>query len=181
MNPAEERPEAALAVRLAALVAGLGVGGWAALATRTPAPLLTLSILGALAAVSVSGTAPRRPCGATIVLMGGIGLAALLPLIALAGAPAWLGLAQFVFGAFAATLDATARSAADVIRRQGHRPIRGGLHAPRAVGVLAGAVLVTLLQSVGFEPVLATLILSAAMTIAAVVAWPYMPAASRPA
>ena len=110
-----DRPDTRLATRLAFLVAGFGVACWAPLVPFAKERLqvddgvLGLLLLclgvGSIAAMLLTGVLSARYGSRPIILAGGFGLVALLPLLAVAGSPVLLGLTLLAFGAALGSLD----------------------------------------------------------------------------
>lgn len=179
-----EKPENRLAVRLAFLVAGFGVACWAPLVPfarhRLGVDEGTLGVLllclgfGSVTAMVAAGVLSTRLGTRPVIVASGFGLAAMLPLLAVADAPWSLGLALAVFGACLGALDVAMNLNALEVERIAARPLMSGFHALYSVGGFVGAGFMTLLLSMGFEPLHATLLAAALMALAVVVAWPYV-------
>lgn len=179
-----EKPENRLAVRLAFLVAGFGVACWAPLVPfarhRLGVDEGTLGVLllclgfGSVTAMVAAGVLSTRFGTRPVIVASGFGLAAMLPLLAVADAPWSLGLALAVFGACLGALDVAMNLNALEVERIAARPLMSGFHALYSVGGFVGAGFMTLLLSMGFEPLHATLLAAALMALAVVVAWPYV-------
>jgi predicted MFS family arabinose efflux permease len=113
--PTADRPETRLATRLAFLAAGFGVACWAPLVPfakerlqvddGTLGLLLLCLGLGSIAPMLLAGAISARYGSRPIILVGGFGLAVLLPLLAVAGSPVSLGLTLIAFGAALGSLD----------------------------------------------------------------------------
>jgi MFS family permease len=185
LDPAADRPEARLAVRLAFIVAGCGITSVAALMPCLAHRLgldardLALAAIALLsgACVGAKGVGavlrrlgPRRP-----VLIGGLGSALMLPMLAFAGSPALLAAALFAFGLCAGALDVAMHATADEVARSTRRSRKRGLASIYGAAGAGGALVTSLLLAVGFEPPLVAALVAAPMMIATVVAWPYLP------
>ncbi|WP_431103498.1 hypothetical protein [Roseateles noduli] len=196
LEPATDRPEARLAVRLAFIVAGGGITCVAALMpslthrigldlwdlAMAALALLAGALIGArtLTRTRAGGggrTPEQRPpwLGARrLVLIGGLGSSSMLPVLALAGSPGLLAAALFAFGLCAGALEVAMHATADEVARSTLQRERPGLRTIYGVAGVGGALVTTLLLAVGFEPPLAAALVAAPMAIATVVAWPYV-------
>ncbi|WP_343635429.1 MFS transporter [Roseateles sp.] len=183
-EPAVEKPEHRLAVRLAFLVAGFGVACWAPLVPFARQRLgvdegalgvLLLCLgLGSVVAMAAAGMLSTRFGTRRVIVCSGFGMAALLPLLAVAGSPWTLGLVLAAFGACLGSLDVAMNINALEVERAAGKPLMSGFHGLYSVGGFIGAAFMTLLLSMDFEPLHATLLGAALMTLAVVVAWPYV-------
>lgn len=179
-----EKPEHRLAVRLAFLVAGFGVACWAPLVPfarqrlgvdeGTLGVLLLCLGLGSVAAMVAAGILCTRLGTRPVIVASGFGMAAVLPLLAVAGTPWSLGAALAVFGACLGSLDVAMNINALEVERAAGKPLMSGFHALYSVGGFIGAAFMTLLLSMDFEPLHATLLGAALMALAVVVAWPHV-------
>jgi predicted MFS family arabinose efflux permease len=182
------RPETRLATRLAFLVAGFGVACWAPLVPFAKARLrvddgalglLLLCLgLGSVAAMLLAGAINARYGSRPIILVGGFGLAVLLPLLAVAGSPVSLGLTLLAFGAALGSLDVAMNIHAVEVERAAAKPLMSGFHALFSVGGFAGATLITFLISLNIAPIASTLFASMLMAIAMAFAAPRLLRAS---
>ncbi|SEL23410.1 Fucose permease [Roseateles sp. YR242] len=181
---ATDRPETRLAVRLAFLVAGFGVACWAPLVpfarqrlgvdeAALGALLLCLG-LGSVSAMMLAGVISARHGTKPVIVVSGLGLALCLPLLTVLATPWSLGLALAVFGGCLGSLDVAMNVNAVEVEKKSQRPLMSGFHALYSVGGFAGAGFMTLLLSLDFEPLHATLLGAALMVSAIVVAWPYL-------
>lgn len=183
-EPAIEKPEHRLAVRLAFLVAGFGVACWAPLVPFARQRLgvdegalgvLLLCLgLGSVVAMAAAGMLSTRFGTRRVIVCSGFGMAALLPLLAVAGSPWTLGLVLAAFGACLGSLDVAMNINALEVERAAGKPLMSGFHGLYSVGGFIGAAFMTLLLSMDFEPLHATLLGAALMALAVVVAWPYV-------
>jgi predicted MFS family arabinose efflux permease len=179
-----EKPENRLAVRLAFLVAGFGVACWAPLVPFARQRLgvdegalgvLLLCLgLGSVVAMVAAGMLSTRFGTRPVIVCSGFGMAALLPLLAVADSPWSLGLALAAFGACLGSLDVAMNINALEVERAAGKPLMSGFHGLYSVGGFIGAAFMTLLLSMDFEPLHATLLGAALMALAIVVAWPYV-------
>lgn len=171
-----------LATRLAFLVAGFGIACWAPLVPFAKERLgvddgelgvLLLCIgIGSVLAMPVTAVLSVRFGSRPVIVASGLGLAAMLPLLAMAKAPLMLGSVLWVFGAALGSLDVAMNVHALEVERGAARPLMSGFHALFSIGGFAGAGFVTLLLSLGVSPLAGTLLAAGMMLIAVGVAWP---------
>jgi predicted MFS family arabinose efflux permease len=184
-----DRPETRLATRLSFLVAGFGVASWAPLVPfakerlhvddGTVGLLLLCLGMGSVALMFLTGVLNARYGSRPIILAGGFALAALLPLLAVAGSPVVLGMALFAFGAALGALDVAMNIHAVEVERAAGRPLMSGFHALFSVGGFAGATAMTFLLSSHVRPFASTLIAAPPMAIAMLIAAPRLMRASH--
>jgi MFS family permease len=182
-------PGARLATRLAFLVAGFGVACWAPLVPFAKERLqvddgvmglLLLCLgVGSLSAMFLAGAVSARFGSRPVILVGGFGLAVLLPLLGAAGSPVALGLTLFGFGAALGSLDVAMNIHAVEVERAAAKPLMSGFHALFSVGGFAGATAITFLLSLNVRPFASTLLASLLMAIAMVSAAPRLLRASH--
>lgn len=177
-----DRPETRLATRLAFLIAGFGLACWAPLVPFAKARLevddgvlgiLLLCLgLGSVAAMLATGMLSARYGSKPIIIASGLGLALTLPILTIASTPFTLGVTLALFGAALGSLDVAMNIHAVEVEKGADRPLMSGFHALFSIGGFIGSLLVTLLLSVHAGPLVATLLSSALMLVALVVAWP---------
>ena len=177
-----DRPATRLATRLAVLVAGFGIACWAPLVpfakTRLGVDdgvlgLLLLSLgIGSVVAMLLTGVMSARYGSKPIIIAGGLGLALVLPLLAIASSPATLALALFAFGAALGSIDVAMNIHAVEVERDAGRPLMSGFHALFSIGGFAGSALMTALLSLQLGALACTLICSVLMLVAMLAAWP---------
>jgi predicted MFS family arabinose efflux permease len=107
-----------------------------------------------------------------MVLLGGFGLVAVLPVLMLAGAPVPLAVALFVFGAALGTIDVAMNVHGAEAERLADRPLMSGFHAMWSVGGIAGAGGMTGVMSLGLSPSVAALVAATVAGAALAVAAP---------
>ena len=176
------RPATRLATRLSFLVAGFGIACWAPLVPFAKARLAiddgTLGLLllclgiGSVVAMLLTGILSARYGSKPIIIVGGLGLAVLLPMLSIAELPLTLGLSLFVFGASLGSIDVAMNIDAVEVERAAGRPLMSGFHALFSIGGFAGSTLMTALLSLHFGTLASTSICSVLMLIAMLVAWP---------
>lgn len=176
-----DRPATRLATRLAFLVAGFGIACWAPLVPFAKARLavddgvlglLLLSLgIGSVIAMLLTGVMSARYGSKPIIIAGGLGLALVLPLLAIASTPATLALVLFAFGAALGSIDVAMNIHAVEVERAAGRPLMSGFHALFSIGGFAGSALMTSLLSLELGALTCTLICSVLMLIAMLVAW----------
>lgn len=153
---------AMLATRLSFLAAGFVMACWAPLIPFAKAQvgadegifgLLLLCLgLGAIVAMPLTGYLSARTGARPMVLLGGFGLVAILPLLVLAPSVWALGLALALFGAALGTIDVAMNIHAAEVETRAARPMMSGFHAMWSVGGILGAGGLTALLSVGLSP-----------------------------
>lgn len=173
---------ARLATRLSFLVAGFGIASWAPLVPFAKARLgiddgamglLLLCLgLGSVLTMSATGALSARFGSRPIIILGGLGVALFLPLLALAGSPIALGAALFLFGAALGSIDVAMNIHAVEVERASDRPLMSGFHALFSIGGFAGASSMTLMLSLGLSPLTGVLINAALMLAAMALAAP---------
>lgn len=177
-----DRPATRLATRLAFLVAGFGIACWAPLVPFAKVRLgvddgvlglLLLSLgIGSVLTMLLTGIMSARYGSKPIIIAGGLGLALVLPLLAVASTPATLALALFAFGAALGSIDVAMNIHAVEVERDAGRPLMSGFHALFSIGGFAGSALMTALLSLQTGVLASTLICSALMLVAMLAAWP---------
>jgi hypothetical protein len=180
--PSADRPATRLATRLGFFVAGFGIAAWAPLVPFAKQRLavddgvLGLLLLclgiGSVVAMLLTGVLSARYGSKPIILVGGLGLAVVLPWLALASTPLLLGAALFAFGASLGSIDVALNIHAVEVERAAGRPLMSGFHALFSIGGFAGSAAMTALLSLHFGAFASTLICSVLIVIAMVLAWP---------
>jgi predicted MFS family arabinose efflux permease len=187
--PSADQPATRLATRLAFLVAGFGMACWAPLVPFAKARLVvddgTLGLLllclgiGSVAAMLVTGSLSARYGGKPFIIAGGLGLAVLLPPLAVANSPLTLALALLAFGAALGSIDVAMNIHAVEVERAASRPLMSGFHALFSIGGFAGSAVMTALLSLNFGTLASTLVASALILIAMFLAWPRLLRSAR--
>lgn len=177
-----DRPATRLATRLSFLVAGFGIACWVPLVPFAKdrlavddgvlGMLLLCLGLGSVAAMLLTGILSARWGTRPIILASGFGMAAVLPLLTIAGTPLALGLALLAFGASLGSLDVAMNVHGIEVEKAAGRPLMSGFHALFSIGGFAGATAMTFLLSAGLGTLASTLLCSAQMVLAMAVVWP---------
>jgi MFS family permease len=119
----------------------------------------------------ITGYISARRGARGMILLGGAGLVALLPLLMAAQTPVLLGVGLFVFGASLGTIDVAMNVHGAEVERLRRRPMMSGFHAMWSVGGIVGAGGLTFLLSLGMGPLraalAAVLVAGVALTLAA--------------
>ncbi len=159
---------ARLATRLSFFAAGYGYACWAPLipyvkanvgADEAQFGLLLLCLgLGSVLAMPVTGWIATRHGSRSMVLLGGFGMVAILPLLALAAHGYALALVLFLFGASIGTLDVAMNVHGAEVERREKRALMSGFHAQFSIGNFAGAGTMTVLLSLGLSAAISALV-----------------------
>lgn len=175
-------PQTRLATRLAFVATGFAMACWAPLVPFAKANvgvedgalgLLLLCLgVGSIVAMPLTGWLSARIGSKPMILCGGFGMVALLPLLVAARDPLSLALALLVFGAALGTIDVAMNVHAVEVERESERPLMSGFHAMFSIGGFAGAGGMTLLLSWGLSPAASALCGSALALAALLAAWP---------
>lgn len=178
------RPQTRLATRLAFLVAGFGLAGWAPLVpfardrlgvNEGELGLLLLCLgVGSVSAMMFTGMLSARYGARRVIGAGGLVMALAFPGLAIASTAWTLGAVLLIFGAALGSLDVAMNIHAIEVERDSDRPLMSGFHGLFSVGALAGAAAMTALLSSGLTPPAAAVICTALMATATLVAWPLL-------
>jgi predicted MFS family arabinose efflux permease len=184
MIPSSDQPGTRLATRLAFLVAGFGIACWAPLVPFAKIHLGinegTLGILllcigiGSVAAMLVTGPLSARYGSKPVIIVGGIGLAFLLPILPVAPTLETLGAALLLFGAALGSLDVAMNVHAVEVERAAGRPLMSGFHALFSIGGFAGSLSMTGLLSFHVGEFISTVVCAVPMFAAMLFAWPHL-------
>ena len=167
-----------LATRLAFWVSGVAASAWAPMVPFVKQRLqideaslgLLLLCLGIGSVTAMVRTGPwcaRYGCK-PIVLLGGLCMALMLPVLAVADSVLGMGAALLVFGGALGSLDVAMNIHAIEVERAAERPMMSGFHAFFSVGGFSGAALVTALLSQTFTLFSAAVVCSALLVMALV-------------
>lgn len=169
---------ARLSTRLAFLAAGFAMACLAPLfpfikaqvgANEGQFGLILLCLgLGSIIAMPITGVISARYGAKPMILLGGFGLVAFLPVLVFAPSQIVLGGALFFFGASLGTIDVAMNVHGAEIEGIEKRPLMSNFHAQFSIGGFFGAGLVTLLLSLGVEFHIAAII-GAALTLLAMI------------
>src|SRR3984957_14294501 len=131
-----DRPATRLATRLAFLVAGFGIACWAPLVPLAKQRLMiddgVLGLLllclgiGSVAAMLLTGALSAQYGSKPMIVVGGLGVAVLLPLLSIASSPLTLGLSLLAFGAALGSIDVAMNIHAVEVERAAVRPLMSG-------------------------------------------------------
>ncbi|MET0266683.1 MAG: MFS transporter [Duganella sp.] len=176
-------PQQRLSTRLAFLASGLAMAAWAPLVpfakTRLGLGEADLGLLllclgaGSLMAMPAIGLLTSR-CGCRLVmLVAGVCLCLVLPMLALAPTPLWLGVALFVFGAALGALDVAMNVQAVIVERESGGALMSGFHGLFSVGGFAGAGLMALMLWAGLSALLATVSIALLVALALAIGAPH--------
>ncbi|WP_202633186.1 MFS transporter [Bradyrhizobium sp. LCT2] len=171
-----------LGTRLTFFVAGFGLAAWAplvpiakerlALDDRMLGLLLLCLGTGSVIAMLMTSVSNARYGSKPIILAGGLGLAIILPCLAIADTPVKLGATLFAFGVSIGSIDVAMNIHAIESERATGRPLMSGFHAQYSIGEFTGSAVVTSFLSLQLGSLFSTLVCSALMTIVIVSAWP---------
>ncbi|GEO81450.1 MFS transporter [Pararhodospirillum oryzae] len=177
-----DSPQTRLATRLSFLVAGFGIACWAPLVPFAKdrivvedgvLGLLLLCLgVGSVIAMIATGALAARYGSKPVILVGGFGLALILPTLAVVNTVPSLGLALVAFGAALGSIDVAMNIHAVEVERAASQPLMSGFHGLFSVGGFLGSSLMTFLLSVGLPPFDATLLCALPMLAAMGLAWP---------
>jgi predicted MFS family arabinose efflux permease len=183
-----DRPATRLATRLSFLVAGFGIACWAPLVPFAKVRLAlddgTLGILllcigiGSVAAMMAAGSLSARYGSRPVIIVGGFGLAVMLPILPVAPTTALQGISLLIFGAALGALDVAMNVHAVEVERAAERPLMSGFHALFSIGGFLGAALMATLLTLGVGPFASTSVCAGLMLAAMTVAWPRLLAAT---
>lgn len=176
-------PQQRLSTRLAFLASGLAMAAWAPLVpfakTRLGLGEADLGLLllclgaGSLMAMPAIGLLTSR-CGCRLVmLVAGVCLCLVLPMLALAPTPLWLGVTLFAFGAALGALDVAMNVQAVIVERESGGSLMSGFHGLFSVGGFAGAGLMALMLWAGLSALLATVSIALLVALALAIGAPH--------
>ncbi|MGL5012260.1 MAG: hypothetical protein ACRC6I_20525 [Paracoccaceae bacterium] len=150
-------PSTRLATRLAFIVAGFSIAAWAATVPyaklRVGVDEAGLGILllclggGSIMAMPSTGGLCARYGSRIVIIVGGFGVTLLLPMLAVAGTPALLGVILAGFGASLGALEVAMNIHASEVQKDSDWPLMSGFHAMFSIGGFIGAGGMALLLS----------------------------------
>jgi predicted MFS family arabinose efflux permease len=177
-----DRPATRLATRLSFLVAGFGIACWAPLVPfakvrldlddGTLGVLLLCIGIGSVAAMMAAGSLSARYGSRPVIIVGGFGLAVMLPILPVAPTTTLQGISLLIFGAALGALDVAMNVHAVEVERAAERPLMSGFHALFSIGGFLGAALMAILLTLGVGPFASTSVCAGLMLAAMTVAWP---------
>ena len=177
-----DTPAGRLATRLAFFAAGFGLAAWAPLVPYAKARLqiddagLGLVLLGlgggSVIAMPLAGGLVARHGSRPMILGSGLGVAAVLPLLAIVSSPLGLALCLLLFGVVVGAIDVAMNVHAVEVESGAPEPLMSGFHGLFSLGGLAGAATVTALLAIGVMPLPAALAGSAIVLVALAAAMP---------
>ena len=157
-----DTPRTRLATRLSFFVAGLGVASWAPLvpyakdrvgADEAMLGMLLLCLgIGSVVSMPLSGGLCGRMGSRFVILLGGLGVAAALPVLATAGSVPLLAAGLFLFGASIGAVDVAVNIHGTTVQEAAGVPLMSNFHGMYSVGGLAGSAGMTALLSFGALP-----------------------------
>ena len=172
-----------VSTRIAFLGAGVGMAAWAPLVPFAKARaglddgMLGLLLLclgaGSILAMPLSGAlAARFGCRRVLLVAFAVALLA-MPVLASASSLPVLALSLFVFGAGNGSVDCVMNIQAVIVERDSGRAMMSGFHGLYSLGGIVGAGGVSLLLALGATPLLAVLVVVAAILGALACAAPH--------
>lgn len=170
------------ATRLAFLIAGFGIACWAPLVPYAKQRLgveegafglLLLCIgIGSIVTMTFAGGLSARYGTRRVIVAGGLGLALLLPLLAVASTGLTLAVALLVFGGSLGSIDVAMNIHAAEAETASGKPLMSGFHALFSIGGFAGSGLMTALLAGGFPALGSALACAAIIVLLVFIAWP---------
>lgn len=177
-----DTPASRLATRLAFFASGFGLAAWAPLVPYAKARLqiddagLGLVLLGlglgSVVAMPIAGGLVARHGSRPMILAAGLGLAAVLPLLAIVSSPLGLAASLLLFGVVVGAIDVAMNVHAVEVESAAGVPLMSGFHGLFSLGGLAGAGSVTAMLAFGTAPLPAALAASAVVLVAVAAAMP---------
>jgi predicted MFS family arabinose efflux permease len=163
------------ATRAVFLLAGLAMAAWAPLVPFAKARLgvddATLGLLllclglGSLVAMPITGILANRFGCRKVIVASAIGVAIVLPLLALVDSVVGLAVVLALFGASVGTLDVTMNIQAVMVEKDSGRSMMSGIHGMFSLGGILGAGGVSVLLYAGMAPLAATLVVSVILVV----------------
>lgn len=105
--------------------------------------------IGALVAMPLTGSIAARYGARAMVVLGGLGLAVFMAVLALVDSLFILAVILFLLGASMGTLDVSMNIHGVAVEAREKRPLMSGFHAQFSLGGLVGAAVITALLSLG--------------------------------
>jgi MFS family permease len=164
---------ARFATRIAFLVSGFGVACWAPLVPLAKARLhvgdgalglLLLSLgLGSVISMQLAGPLASRIGARNVAVAGGLGMAGMLPVLAVAPSVFLMAAALLLFGAFLGAIEVGMNVHAVEVEKRAGRPLMSGFHGLFSVGGFAGSSLLTFALSAKIGGLAGTIVASVLM------------------
>ncbi|MCW1884811.1 MFS transporter [Luteolibacter flavescens] len=171
-----------LATRLSFLIPGIGIACWAPLVPFAKKQigldeaslgfLLLFLGMGSVMAMPMAGGLAAKVGSRRVIAVGSVGVALVLPMLALASAQWELATALFFFGASLGAVDVAANIHGIEVEQREGRPMMSNFHGFYSFGGLAGSALMTALLTAGVRPFAATIGVSVLLMVALGVAVP---------
>lgn len=128
--------------------------------------------LGSVLAMLAAGPLTARFGSRPVIVIGGAGMALLLPMLAIAPTPLTLGVALFGFGAFLGAMEVGMNIHAVEVEKAGGRPMMAGFHGLFSIGGFFGSTIMTLWLSASLGAAWGTAISALVMLVLLAVAYP---------
>jgi len=177
-----DTPATRLATRLGFFVAGFGIACWAPLVpfakARTGADEASLGMLllclgvGSVAAMPLAGGLAGRIGSRAVILLGGVGIAISLPVLAIASWTPLLVVALLVFGASIGAMDVAVNIHGCEVQDAAGTTLMSNFHGMYSVGGLIGSAAMTSALALKTPPMMAAGVSSAIITFCLLIAGP---------
>jgi predicted MFS family arabinose efflux permease len=141
---------------------------------RTLGILLLCLGIGSMFAMFFTGVLSTRFGSRRVIVVSGLGFAAMLPSLAVAPSPVALGACLLLFGGLLGALEVAMNVHAVEVEKGAARPLMSGFHALYSVGGFLGAAFMTLLLSAGVAPLRSVSGAAVLMGLALIAAWPLL-------
>lgn len=173
-----------LSTRLTFLASGLAMAAWAPLVPFAKSRLglseaeLGLLLLclggGSLVAMPFTGMLTARYGCRLVVLLSGAAICLILPGLAFAPTPMWLGATLLLVGASMGTMDVAMNVQAVIVERDSGSALMSGFHGLFSLGGFLGAGLMALMLWQGMTPTAATVVIVMLVALALLLAAPHL-------
>lgn len=177
-------PQQRLSTRLTFLASGLAMAAWAPLVPFAKSRLalgeaeLGLLLLclggGSLVAMPFTGVLTARYGCRLVVLLSGALICLILPGLAFAPTPLWLGATLLLMGASMGTMDVAMNVQAVIVERDSGGALMSGFHGLFSLGGFLGAGLMALMLWLGMTPTASAVVIAVLVALALLVAGPYL-------
>lgn len=162
-----DTPQTRLATRLCFFITGAGIASWAPLVPyakeRIGADESTLGLLllcfgiGSVFTMPLAGGICGRMGSRFVILLGGLGIAAALPILACAGSVPGLVAGLLLFGASIGAVDVAVNIHGTLVQEEAGVSLMSNFHGMYSVGGVAGSAGMTAVLSSGVPPHFAVL------------------------